>query len=71
MRKLLSKLFTILAIATSYAMCLSIGYNYRDMLCGIEHAGFSAPAEIALLCVIPYAAIIILFLILAKILKRR
>ena len=71
MRSILSKLFTVLAIITSYAMCLSVGYNYRDMLCGIEHSGFSAPKEIAFLCVIPYAIVIILFLIFARILKKR
>ena len=56
-------LFIALAILLSDIMCFVIAYNYRDMLCGIEHSGFSAPAEIAFLYAIPFIAGIIICVI--------
>lgn len=56
-------LFIALAILLSDAMCFVVAYNYRDMLCGIEHSGFSAPAEIAFLYAIPFIAGIIICVI--------
>ena len=55
MRKL-SNLFIVLALVLSHAMCAVVAFNYSAMLCAIEHAGFSAPAEVALLYAIPYLA---------------
>ena len=52
--KKLSNLFIVLAIVLSNIMCTVVAYNYRDMLCGIEHAGFSAPASVAFLYAIPF-----------------
>ena len=49
--KKLSYLFTALAIVLSDIMCFVVAYTYRDMLCGIEHAGYSAPASTAFLYV--------------------
>ena len=43
--KKLSYLFIAIAILLSDIMCFVVAYNYRDMLCGIEHAGYSAPAK--------------------------
>ena len=63
--KKLSYLFAVLAIVLSDIMCFVVAYNYRDMLCAIEHAGFSAPASIAFLCAIPFAAGIVVCAILA------
>ena len=60
-----SCLFAALAIALSDIMCAVVAYAYRDMLCGIEHAGFSAPAGIAFLYAIPFAAGIAVCVILA------
>ena len=54
--KNISKIFTILALVLSHLMCIVVAYNYRDMLCGIAHSGYSAPAEMAFLTAIPYAA---------------
>ena len=53
--KYLSYVFIALAILLSNVMCATIAYNYCDMLWGIKYAGFSAPASVALLFIIPYA----------------
>ena len=63
--KRLSCLFTALAIVLSDIMCFVVAYNYRSMICGIEHAGYSAPASIAFLYAIPFAIGIIVCTILA------
>ena len=63
--KKLSILFTVLAVVLSDIMCFVVAYNYRSMLCGIEHAGFSAPARIAFLYAIPFAIAIIVCVALA------
>ena len=52
--KAMRNLFIALAIALSDVMCLVLAYNYRDMLCGIEHAGYSAPASVVFLYAIPF-----------------
>ena len=58
-------LFTALAIVLSDIMCFVVAYNYRDMLCGIEHAGYSAPAGTAFLYAIPFVVGIIVCAVLA------
>ena len=58
-------LFTALAIVLSDIMCFVVAYNYRDMLCGIEHAGYSAPASAAFLYAIPFVVGIIVCAVLA------
>ena len=63
--KKLSYLFVAIAILLSDIMCFVIDFNYRDMLCGIAHKGFSAPAEIALLYAIPFITSIVVCLIFA------
>ena len=63
--KKLTYLFTALAILLSDIMCFIVAYNYRSMLCGIEHAGFSAPASIAFFYAIPFIIGIIACVILA------
>ena len=63
--KKLSCLFAILAIVLSDIMCFVVAYNYRDMLCGIQHAGYSAPAYLAFLYAIPFAVGIAVCVILA------
>ena len=63
--KNLRYLFTALAIVLSDIMCFVVAYNYRDMLCGIEHAGYSAPASTAFLYAIPFVVGIIVCAVLA------
>ena len=69
--KKLQYLFTILTLILSHLMCITVAYNYRDMLCGIEHSGFSAPADVAFLGIIPYAVGILLCGILAGVFKKK
>ena len=71
MKKFLSKLFSFLAILGFGFTCYSLGYAYSNMLCGIQHAGYSAPPEIAFLIAIPYAAVTLLFAILAFVCRKK
>lgn len=63
--KTMSMVFGMLAILLSNIMCAVVAFNYRDMLCGIEHAGYSAPASTAFLYAIPFVVGIVLCAILA------
>ena len=63
--KKVSVIFGLLAILLSDVMCAVVAYNYRDMLCGIEHAGYSAPVSTAFLLAIPYAIGIVICVVLA------
>jgi hypothetical protein len=63
--KKLSYLFTALAIVLSDIVCFVVAYHYRDMLCGIEHACYSAPASTAFLYAIPFLVGIIACVVLA------
>ncbi len=69
--KKLSDLFTALAIILSNIMCFVVAYNYRDMLCGAQHAGYSAPASTAFLYAIPFVIGIIVCAVLAIRLRKR
>ena len=52
--KKLSFLFIVITVLLSDIMCAVVAFNYRDMLCGIEHSCYSAPANIAFLSGIPF-----------------
>ena len=69
--KKLSYLFTALAIVLSDIMCFVVAYTYRDMLCGIAHSGYSAPASTALLYAIPFVVGIIVCVVLAIVLHKK
>lgn len=69
--KKLSYLFTALAIVLSDIMCLVVAYNYCDMLCGIEHAGYSAPASTAFLYAIPFVVGIVACAVVAYVLYKK
>ena len=69
--KKISLLLTIIALILSHIMCFVVAWNYRDMLCGIAHGSFSAPAEVAFLTAIPYAVGIMICGILAYIFRRK
>lgn len=60
-----SRLFTILALILSHAMCIIVAYNYSSMLCGTLHQGFSAPASTAFLYAIPFIIGIAVCIVLA------
>ena len=42
------------AILLSDLMCAHVAYVYRDIVCGTEHLGYSAPPTFAFLYAIPY-----------------
>lgn len=67
----MSMVFGMLAILLSDIMCAVVAFDYRDMLCGIEHAGYSAPASAAFLLAIPYAIGIAICVVLAIVFKKK
>lgn len=54
--KQLRNLFIALALVLSHAMCAVVAWIYRDIVCGIEHKGFSAPADVAFWYAVPVVA---------------
>ena len=69
--KALSTVFRILAVLLSDVMCAVVAYAYCDMLWGIRYAGYSAPASTAFFAGIPYAAGIVVCVILAVFFGRK
>lgn len=69
--KKLSIIFGLLAIVLSDVMCAIVAFNYRDMLCGIQHSCYSAPVWVAFLSAIPYAVAIAVCVILAVVFMKR
>lgn len=69
--KKVSNLLFVAALVLSHLMCIVVAYNYRDMLCGIQHSCYSAPAWVAFLGIIPYGLGIIVCVLLAYILRRK
>jgi len=69
--KRLSSLFTALAVLLSNTMGIVVAYKYRDMLCGIAHKGYSAPARVAFLYAIPFILLILICAALASIFDRK
>ena len=69
--KKLSHLFTAAALLMSHAMCIVVAYNYRDMLCGIAHSCYSAPAWVAFLHIIPFGVGILLCAAFAVYFRRK
>lgn len=69
--KPLSRLFAVLALALSHLMCITVAYGYCEMQWGIRFACYSAPAWVAFLGAIPYAAGIAICAVLAWFLRRR
>ena len=53
-RKKLAIAFFVAVLIISHVMCVHVAFVYCDMLWGIEHAGYSAPAYTAFLLAIPY-----------------
>lgn len=69
--KKISILFIIIGVLLSNTMCAVVAYNYRELLCGIQHAGFSAPAEIAFLSAVPFLVGIIICAVLAIVFHKK
>ena len=68
---LLSRLFVLLALLLSHAMCAVVAYHYSALQFSIEHLGFSAPANIAFLLAVPFGMGIAVCLLLAWRFHRR
>ena len=68
--KKLSVFFAAAAVVLSQVMCFVTGFNYADMLWGIQF-GYSAPASTAFLIMIPYGLAILICAALSVILWRR
>ncbi len=69
--KHLSHFFTALAILLWGAMCTVVAWNYCDMLHGMEHHGYSAPANVVFLFAIPFAVAIIVCVVLAVVFHKK
>lgn len=69
--KALSTLFWILAVLLSDVMCAVTAYKYCGMVWGIRYAGYSAPAETALLTAIPFLIGIVVCVVLALYFRKR
>ena len=66
-----SILFTVIALVLSHVMCAVVAFAYRGVICDIEHAGFSAPAEIAFIYAVPFLVGIIICSILAVVFMKK
>ena len=69
--KILRNIFTVLALVLSHWTCIVVAFNYAGMLCGIEHKGFSAPANTAFYLAIPYYIGIAICVVLALMFNKK
>ena len=69
--KILRNIFAILALVLSHWTCIVVAFNYANMLCGIEHKGFSAPANIVFYLAIPYYIGIVICVVLALVFNKK
>ena len=69
--KILRNIFAVLALVLSHWTCIVVSFNYASMLCGIEHKGFSAPANTAFYIAIPYYIAIAICVVLALIFQKK
>ena len=69
--KKLNYLLIAIAILLSDIMCAVVAFNYRDMICGIEHSSYSAPASVAFLSAISFSIGIIVCAAVAYMLHKK
>lgn len=69
--KKISNIFILLAIILSDVMCAVVAYSYATMEWGIKYAGYSAPAWVAFVYVIPYGIGIAVCVIIAAVLRKK
>ena len=69
--KILRNVFTVLALVLSHWTCIVVASGYANMLCGIEHKGFSAPAYTVFLLAIPYYVGIAVCVVLALVFNKK
>ena len=63
--------FIVVALILSHIMCIHVAYAYSNMLWGIEYAGYSAPANVAFILIIPYMVGVLLALVIALVFRKR
>ena len=68
--KRISNIFVALAVILSDVMCAVVAYNYCALQWGAKYAGYSAPASVAFLYVIPYGIGIVVCVAVAILLKK-
>lgn len=60
------------SLILSDIMCFVTAYTYREMVCGIEHCGFTAPPIVAFFYAIPFLIGIVICIIIAiKLYKKK
>jgi len=69
--KILAISFVLVALILSHVMCASVAFAYCNMLWGIQYAGYSAPAGVAFLLILPYMLGIIAALVMAYVFWRK
>ena len=69
--KILRNIFAILALVLSHWTCIVVAFNYANMLCGIEHKGFSAPANTVFYLAIPYYTGIVICVVFALVFNKK
>lgn len=69
--KKLNIVFAVLAILLSDIMCVVVSSSYTNMVWGIKYEGYSAPAWVSFLYVVPFAAAIIICLLLAAYFRKK
>jgi len=62
---------TVIAVLLSDIMCAVVAFVYRDMLCGIEHLGYSASASVAFIYGIPFIIGIVICVVLGIVLYKK
>ncbi|MDD7193935.1 MAG: hypothetical protein PUH33_05465 [Clostridiaceae bacterium] len=69
--KILYGLLISAAVLLFGAMCATVAYSYCDMFWGIKYECFSAPASVAFIYAVPFAAVIALILISAAFVRKK
>ena len=59
------------AVLLSDFMCAHVAYVYRDIVCGMQHLGYSAPPSFAFLYAIPYLFGIAVFVTVGVLILKR
>ena len=60
-----------LAVLLFGMMCAHVAYTYRDIVCGMQHLGYSAPPSVAFLYAIPYFALIAVSVLIGVVLLKK
>ena len=70
MKKLSCILFTV-TVLLSNIMCAVVAWTYRDIVCGMQHLGYSEPPSVAFLYAIPFLIGISACIVVAILLRKK